>query len=209
MTHGMGNEWRVAVGTFITVALWATPDGATAGGRERQRVATSAGLTVTGFAVPVGIPVAGAPLPLVVYSYRGVAGETSANADGRAGCGCTGCGCGEVNGRNPGAGSAARVTTQEAPPPAEPDGAIVLREKCARCHSGEAAEGEVDLWESATGPWRPGWRQSGGAIYRAVRDGRMPKGGPTLSDEEFAAVVDFLLSDDVAGEAESGSAAAE
>lgn len=215
MRRGSDDRRRTAVGALAALVLCGTADGAIAGGRGRQRVAASAGLTVTGFAVPVGIPVAGAPLPLVVYSYRGVAGEASANAAGEVGreCTCGTCGCGGSGvgdgGPRPAGEEAGSVTTLTEPAAAEPRGAVVLREKCARCHGGEAAEGKVRLWERETGAWLDGWRRGSGTIYRAVRDGRMPKGGPPLSDEEFAAVVDYLLSTEPGGEAEAASAGEE
>lgn len=179
--------------------------GVALGGGERgaarvtQRIAVDRGLAVSGFAIPVGVPVAAVAGPLVVYSYRDAAGVATRPSERPVACGCGCCG-----------GGRAEIDTvgSLAVNGEEPAGAAVLRQRCARCHGGSGAQGGVRLF-SEQGTWEPGWRAKRKAVFSAIRDGVMPKGGPALGDEEFTSVVEFLLEDEppiASCEAETGAA---
>lgn len=152
--------------------------------RTRAQAVAVQALAVVPFAVPVGMPVA--PLGTVSYSYAS-AGTAAPVAPQAAGCPC-GCHAGE-----PAAGPAAPQPV--GPEPIEPaasesPGLAILRERCAKCHTGETAKGGTILF-GAAGEWFVG--APGRDVFAAIRDGKMPKGGPPLTGEEFTDVVDWLL----------------
>lgn len=164
--------------------------------RVVKHVAAVQTLVVTPFAVPVGVPVA--TLGTVAYSYGSAAGAYTAApaaataAPSSALCNCPQCG---AHADQPAPGSPPEPVGPEAvfgpSSTREPAGAQVLRKRCAGCHSGQAAKGNLRLFDG--GAWADGWRASGRAIFTAIREGTMPKGGPPLTDEEFTAVAEFLI----------------
>ncbi len=131
-------------------------------------------LAIVPFAVPVAVPVAVISQPTALYSYRQHAAPAAETADVDA--------------------SAALTERPESPP--EPDGAIsstvkLLTARCAKCHSGAAPPGHLQIFD-AGGQILP--RLPRRAIVEMVSPDeagrqRMPPGDrPRLSAEEVSAV---------------------
>ncbi|MBX7164826.1 MAG: hypothetical protein K1X74_00635 [Pirellulales bacterium] len=149
------------------LVLLAMPAGAWAGDcgaglRHAQVAVASSGLVVVPFAVPVAVPVATIQAPAVLYSWRGAA-STSVMSDA--------------------AGESAAV--QEAL-----GGEGLVRQRCARCHEGEAAKGDLVLTDLGA----LSAEQRLEAVRRVVSDDpqvRMPR-GMLLSPSEIGRMVQEL-----------------
>lgn len=119
---------------------------------SRRVVRLETGLTMVPFAVPVAVPVAVISQPAVLYAYR--------------------------------ADVAASATLAPAKPPAATPtlGAVdVLRTRCASCHSGASAEGELAIFDDRGELVE---RLPRRAMLEAVEKGTMPKGLAPLTEDE-------------------------
>ncbi len=155
-------------------ALACTATGsACAGGAAVSSVGATSGLVITSFAVPVGVPVTTLNVPGVLYAYSQASGS----------CACAHCRCGE-SAASP---RESTVTTQDVESP----GAQVLRQRCARCHTGQEAKEHVQLFDDDGAP-SAGWREHTQAMFEAIIERRMPKGGE-LSAEEKVQLIEWLL----------------
>jgi mono/diheme cytochrome c family protein len=134
---------------------------------SRAAVKLDTGLVIVPFAVPVAVPVATVAQPSVLYSYRQYAPAY--------------------------APAAAASLGADSPPPAatksnEPlDAAGILVRRCAQCHTGAAAQGQMQLFQSSGEIVSKLPRQ---AIVDAVERGTMPKPAnvPRLTEPEIEAL---------------------
>lgn len=73
----------------------------------------------------------------------------------------------------------------------------IFKPNCYRCHSGSSAEMGIDLssyselMKSENGVITPGEPLSS-TLYLNVQSGRMPPGGPRLSDGEIKIIADWI-----------------
>lgn len=130
----------------------------TAGTCRRTVVKVEVGLAVVPFAVPVAVPVAVVSQPAVFYARR--VDRMGDQVDG-----------------------AAAMPNQVSRMPSTAE--AVLRARCASCHTGESAKGELNLFEQEGALVE---RLPRRAILDAVVEGRMPKGVATLTEEEIEAL---------------------
>ena len=122
---------------------------------HRSVVKDSATLAVVPFAVPIAVPVAVVSQPAVFYARRvELVSDRFGSAAGIS------------------QDATASLRTAEE----------VLRTRCASCHTGESAKGELQLFEQEG---KLAERLPRRAILEAVVEGRMPKGAATLTEEEI------------------------
>lgn len=172
---------RLVCAVLVAATLPASSD---AGGCKAVVSTTSvvqaASLVVTPFAVPVAVPVTVINPSGVLFAYGSP--QPSAAVQAAPSCTCPTCG-----GRADQAKGAAA--------PSKHPGADVLLGRCAKCHTGNEAKGGIALF--VAGPeavpiWRVGWQEHAQAVFAAVLDGNMPKGGDPLSPEEKLAIIEYL-----------------
>lgn len=183
-----GGRWmrRIAVVGLAAVVSAAIDGGVWAGGPISVASASaSSGLVITSFAVPVGVPVTPLNVPGVLFAYSQPAIPAAApRAAAPGACACGECKC---NGKTDERSQSARMTTQEV----ESSGAAVLRQRCAKCHTGAEAKEHVRLFED-DGVLADDWQRHAQAMFEAVIERRMPKGG-VLSAEEKVQLIEWLV----------------
>lgn len=127
---------------------------------SRAALKLDTGLVIVPFAVPVAVPVATVVQPSVLYSYRQYAPNYALNA-------------------------AQPATATKSTEPL--DAVVILTRRCAECHAGSAAQGQLQLFQSTGNIVAKLPRQ---AILDAVERGSMPKpaSAPRLTDAELDAL---------------------
>lgn len=165
------------------------PAAAIAGGPAVVASASaSSGLVITSFAVPVGVPVTTLNVPGVLFAYGQPNTTAYAAAQTSAGkCACGQCMCG---GKASAKAEAPRVQATAADSP----GLAVLRQRCGACHSGGEAKENVRLFDE-NGDLAADWHDHAQAMFEAVVDRRMPKGGQ-LTAEEKVQLIEWLVERD-------------
>lgn len=139
-----------------------------------RSVVLGSGATIVPFAVPVAVPVAVVASPTYLYAY-------SSAVPGYAAGGGVGASTAAALESTPDVAAG-----EDASPDVELElarrAAALFTQRCARCHTGEAAQGGLELIDEAgrTVPQLP--RR---AIYEAVAEGRMPSASEPLSAEEI------------------------
>jgi mono/diheme cytochrome c family protein len=125
--------------------------------KSRAAAKLDTGLVIVPFAVPVAVPVAIVRQPSVLYSYRGYAAAYAAPASNVA--------------------TAPVATVAD-------DSTAILARRCASCHSGSAAQGQLSLFDDAGRLLAKLPRRR---MLEAVEAGRMPQPAeaPRLSPEEL------------------------
>lgn len=185
--NGKG-RWTICV---WTLAYWAAVTSRSIAGGVAAASSVSSGLTITSFAVPVGVPVTTLNVPGVLFAYGSPQPVVQA-ARSPQGCCCAACSCGQPRAAavRPSATAATEAVAES--PVVESPGAVVLRQRCAECHSGDTAKGDVRLRE-ANGSAAANWRDHVQAMFEAIVERRMPKGGE-LTAEEKVRLIEFLMS---------------
>lgn len=166
-----------------------------------RSVVLGSGATIVPFAVPVAVPVAVVASPTYLYAYSAaVPGYTTGGSVGASTAAATADLLGQeetTEWHGPAAESPGARSTDDASPDvaagadAPPDAvelelarwaASLFTQRCARCHTGQAAQGGLELIDEAG---RAVPRLPRRAIYEAVAEGRMPSASEPLSAEEI------------------------